>query len=98
MKNSAVKLLGLLTKYAKEKDWIMLDCFNIWLHNQPGGTARERFSDLVLRGIMSDFYYNLNFRYANTDVKKAIYRFQEDLKELGLDLLSDPFGIRSRIC
>jgi len=86
----------LLTKYAKEKDWTMLDCFNIWLHNQSGGTARWRFSDLVLTGIKSDFYYNLNFKYANADIEKAIHRFQEDLKELGLDLLSEPFSIRDQ--
>jgi len=74
----------------------MLDCFNIWLHNQSGGTARWRFSDLVLTGIKSDFYYNLNFKYANADIEKAIHRFQEDLKELGLDLLSEPFSIRDQ--
>jgi len=96
MNSSTTELLGLLRKYAKEKDWIMLDCFNIWLHNQSGSTARYRFHDLVLERIMSDFHYNLNFRYANNDIEKAVYRFKEDLIKLDLHLLSDLFNIRDQ--
>jgi hypothetical protein len=94
--SSATELLGLLRKYAKEKDWVMLDCFNIWLHNQSGVTARIRFPDLVLECKMNDFHYNLNFRYANKDIEKAVYRFKEDLKEFGLHLLSDTFSIHDQ--
>jgi adenosyl cobinamide kinase/adenosyl cobinamide phosphate guanylyltransferase len=49
------KMKKLVAKYIEERNWIMLDCLNVWLHNRSGATARSKFPDLVLDGMKKDF-------------------------------------------
>jgi len=81
------KMKELVTKYSRERNWVMLDCLNVWLHNRSGATARSNFSDLVLTGMMQDFYENLRYNYSADEIDKAINNFQCDLKSTGIDLL-----------
>jgi len=76
-----------VAKYIEERNWITLDCLNVWLHNRSGATARSDFSDLVLKGMVQDFYENLRYNYSVEEINKAINNFQYDLKFIGIDLL-----------
>lgn len=92
------KMKELVTKYSRERNWAMLDCLNIWLHNGSGTTARSKFSDLVLTGIMQDFYENMRYNYSADEIDKAINNFQNDLKSIDIDLLyADYYAMKRNI-
>jgi len=88
------KARELLARYIKERNWILVDCFIIWLHNESGGTARSRFPDLVLRGIIGDLNYNLRFNHSQHEIEIAINEFKNDLKKLGVNLLYNQCSLR----
>ena len=89
------KMKELPAKYIEERNWVMLDCLNVWLHNISGATARSNFSDLVLRGMKEDFYDNLGYNYSLEETSKAIDDFQHDLTVIGIDLLyTDYYGMK----
>lgn len=92
------RMKELLVKYVQKRNWIILDCLNVWLHNGSGVTARSNFAELVLRGMMQDFYDNLKYNYSSDEIHKAIDSFQKDLKLVGVDLLySDYYAMKRDI-
>lgn len=81
------RMKALARKYVEERNWMLLDCLIIWLHNGSGATARAKFPDLVLNGIMQDFSRNLKFNYTSEKIHEAIGKFENDLTVTGADLL-----------
>lgn len=73
--------------YVEGRDWMMLDCLIIWLHNGSGATARSAFPSLVVGGMMKDFSRNLKFNYKTDEIHKATVKFENDIREIGIDLL-----------
>lgn len=88
----------LVVKYVQKRNWIILDCLNVWVHNGSGVTARSNFAGLVIRGMMQDFCANLEYNYSSDEIHKAIDSFQKDLKLVGIDLLySDYYAMKRDI-
>jgi hypothetical protein len=81
------RMKALARRYVEERNWVMVDCLIVWLHNGSGATARSKFSGLVIEGMMQDFSRNLKFNYALEEIQKATNKFENDLKQIGIDLL-----------
>ncbi len=81
------KIRILAREYAGERNWALLDCLVVWLHNGSGATARKKFPNLVLSGMVQDFSRNLRYRYSPNEISKAIEMFEGDLRAIGIDLL-----------
>jgi len=81
------KMKILARKYVGETNWVLLDCLIVWLHNGSGATARGKYPNLVLSGMMQDFSRNLRYRYSPNEISKAIEIFEGDLRAIGIDLL-----------
>ncbi len=84
---TAEGIKALAKKYVEERNWMLLDCLIIWLHNSSGATARIKFPKTVLNGIMQDFSRNLKFNYPPEKIQEAISNFENDLRTTGVDLL-----------
>ena len=37
------RMKALARRYVEERNWVLLDCLIIWLHNGSGATARSKF-------------------------------------------------------
>ena len=81
------ELLAFATKIVEERNWRILDCLNIWLHNQSGSTARANYADTVLKGMDEDFQDNLRYFYSKEEIDQAIKDFKLCLNTAGVDLL-----------
>jgi len=92
------RMKALARRYVEERNWVLLDCLIIWLHNGSGATARSKFSSLVIGGMMQDFSRNLKFNYTLEEIHKATNKFENDLKQIGIDLLyGDYYAIKRDI-